>query len=192
MICLTGGPGGGKSTLLEDLAKDLRWAGKFTALPEAVQYARHLQISSQTRLFQRAVVHLQIGLEDGLDCALGPDDSRPIICHRGSLDPIAFWMQHGWEKELFFTYTAMPLQAHYDRYDLVIHLVTAADGVLREYTRWPQAHRPEEAAEAIQLDQWLEEAWHGHPNYHRIDNNVQRWEDKSRLAIAILNQQNYW
>jgi hypothetical protein len=70
----------------------------------------------------------------------------------------------------------------------VIHLVTAADGVPLEYTRWPQAHRPEEAAEAIQLDQWLTQAWAAHPNYHRIDNSVQSWKEKSKLAIQLLNQ----
>ncbi len=191
MICLTGGPGGGKSTLLDDLARHPDWAGKFCALPEAVQYARHLQISPHTQLFQRAVVYLQIGLEQGLDRALGQDDLRPIICHRGSLDPIAFWKQRGWEQDGFLSFTSLSLQAHYARYDLVIHLVTAADGVPSEYTRWPHAHRPEEAVEAIQLDRWLEEAWIGHPNYHRIDNSVQSWEDKSRLAIGILNQQNF-
>jgi hypothetical protein len=50
------------------------------------------------------------------------------------------------------------------------HLVTAADGVPREYTRWPQAGRPEEPDEAIQLDRWLEEAWAGHCRYYRLGN----------------------
>jgi hypothetical protein len=35
-VVLTGGPGGGKSTLIEDLASDPFFAGRFVALPEAI------------------------------------------------------------------------------------------------------------------------------------------------------------
>jgi len=186
VIALTGGPGGGKSSLIEDLRQDPDWAGCFVALPEAVQYARFLGISPGEKLFQRAVVHLQIGLEGGLVQALGSTDPRPILCHRGSLDPIAFWRQRGWSEDEFYDWVGLSRQEHYQRYAGVIHLVTAADGVEREYTRWPQAHRPEEAGEAIQLDRWLAEAWGEHPHYYRLDNLAQNWEAKSRAARAIL------
>jgi hypothetical protein len=79
-------------------------------------------------------------------------------------------------------------EAHYRRYVAVIHLVTAADGVPRAYTRWPAAHRPEAAEEAIQLDRWLEVAWSGHPNYYRIGNEGQDWGTKSAEARRILGR----
>jgi tRNA (Thr-GGU) A37 N-methylase len=186
VIVLTGGPGGGKSTLIEDLRQDSDSAGHFVALPEAVQYARFIGISPAEKLFQRAVVQLQIGLEEALGRTLGPDDPRPIVCHRGSLDPLAFWLQRGWEEAEFFALAGLSRAEHYRRYAAVIHLVTAADGVLREYTRWPQAHRPEEPDEAIQLDRWLEAAWGGHPRYTRLDNVGRDWAAKSREARAIL------
>ena len=87
VIVLTGGPGGGKSALIEDLRRDPEWAGCFVALPEAVKCVRFTSISHAEKLFQRAVVHLQIGLEEALDRTLGPLDPRPILCHRGSLVP---------------------------------------------------------------------------------------------------------
>ena len=40
VIVLTGGPGGGKSTLLEELQRDPTWATRFVALPETVHTAR--------------------------------------------------------------------------------------------------------------------------------------------------------
>lgn len=183
---VTGGPGGGKSSLIEDLRRDPDWAGRFVALPEAVHYARFTNISPNEKLFQRAVVHLQTGLEEAMDRTLGPADPRPILCHRGSLDPLAFWRQRGWPEEEFFPFTGPTRAEHYRRYDAVIHLVTAADGVPRQYTRWPQAHRPEEPDEAIRLDRWLEEAWDGHPRYTRLDNAGRDWAAKSREARAIL------
>jgi tRNA (Thr-GGU) A37 N-methylase len=186
VIALTGGPGGGKSTLIEDLRQDARWAGRFVALPEAVQYARFVNISPQDKLFQRALVHLHMGLEDGLKRALGPADSRFIVCHRGSLDALAFWLERGWPEEEFFAFTGTTRKDHYRRYAAVIHLVTSADGVPQAYTRWPHAHRPEEPEEAIWLDNWLHEAWRGHPHYYRIGNQGLDWPAKARRVREIL------
>ena len=65
VIVLTGGPGGGKSTLLEELQRDPQWATRFVALPETVHAARLVNISPQDKLFQRVIVGLQMALEDG-------------------------------------------------------------------------------------------------------------------------------
>jgi Flp pilus assembly CpaF family ATPase len=89
VIVLTGGPGGGKTTLVEELARAPAWVGRFITLPEAICAMRYLNISPRETLFQRVMVHLQIALEDGLNRALDSDDSRAILCHRGSLDPLA-------------------------------------------------------------------------------------------------------
>jgi tRNA (adenine37-N6)-methyltransferase len=188
IIVLTGGPGGGKSTLIEDLRNDPDWASKFVCLPEAVQYARFSNIDPAEKIFQRMVVHLQIGLENGLDRACGPGDSRLILCHRGSLDPLAFWRLRGWPVEEFFSFTGMSLHEHYRRYAAIIHLVTAAEGTPRLYTRWPTSHRPEDADTAILLDRWLTETWENHPEYYRIDNTDRDWPAKSKEAIKILDE----
>jgi hypothetical protein len=66
-VVLTGGPGGGKTTLIRELAEDPATRGHFLALPEAVFVMRHFAISPQRQLFQRVMVHLQMALEDGLD-----------------------------------------------------------------------------------------------------------------------------
>jgi len=84
--------------------------------------------------------------------------------------------------------TGLTRAEHYRRYAAVIHLVTAAEGAPREYTRWPQAHRPEEPNEAVVLDEWLHDAWKGHPNYYYLDNDGRDWETKSREAREILER----
>ncbi len=186
VIVLTGGPGGGKSTLIEDLRRDPSWHGRFVTLPEAVHYARFANISPGENLFQRAVVNIQMALEDALDRTLGLSDSRPIICHRGSLDPLAFWLQRGWPEREFFEFTSTTRRDHYGRYSAVIHLVPAADGAPGAYARWPDAHRPEDAEESIRLDRWLEQAWRDHPNYFRLGNEGRDWAAKSEEARRIL------
>jgi len=116
VIVLTGGPGGGKSALIEELRRDPGWAGRFVGLPEVVQFARFANVSPDDRTFQRVMVHLQMALEDGLDRALGSGDSRAILCHRGSLDPLAFWLQRGWGEEEFFDFVGVRREEHYRRY----------------------------------------------------------------------------
>lgn len=187
VIVLTGGPGGGKSTLLDELQRRPNSIGRFIALPEVIFMMHRVGISPREKLFQRLIVHLQMALEDGVNRALGLDDLRPILCHRGSLDPLAYWIDLGWSEEAFFTYTDTTLEEHYQRYAAVIHLVTAADGAEEHYARWPVAHRTEQIEDAIRLDGLLHRVWRDHPNYHSIDNVGQTWEGKEEKARRILS-----
>ncbi len=80
---------------------------------------------------------------------------------------------------------------HYQRYAAVLHLVTAADGAVAHYKRWPDAHRPETPEQAVQLDRLLQRVWGGHPRYFRIDNEGRDWANlgwsaKSGKARGIL------
>jgi hypothetical protein len=188
VIVLTGGPGGGKFTLLADLRRDPQWARSFVALPETVHAVRSVNISPQDKLFQRIMVTFQMALEDELDSALGPQDLRCIICHRGSLDPLAFWLQRGWPEQEFCAFTGTCREDHYRRYAAVVHLVTCADGALWAYTRRPEAHRPEAPDEAIRLDRWLQGIWSGHPHYFRLNNIGRNWPTKSQEARHILSR----
>jgi hypothetical protein len=186
VVTLTGGPSGGKTTLIEELSRDPAWIGRFAALPEAIFAMRHVGISSREKLFQRAMVHLQMAMEDGLKLGLGPDDPRAILCHRGSLDPLAYWLDRGWPEEEFFAFTGTRREEHYRRYAAVLHLVTAADGAPEAYTRWPQAHRLEQLEDAIRLDRRLHQVWRDHPRYYRLDNAGRDWAAKSQAAREIL------
>jgi hypothetical protein len=188
IVVLTGGPGGGKTTLIDELLHDPMWGSRVAALPEAISLMRHLNISPRERLFQRVMVHLQVSLEDGLNRALGPDDPRLILCHRGTLDPLAYWLDRGWPDDEFFAFTETQRQDLYRRYTAVMHLVTAADGAALAYKRWPEAHRPEGPTDAIRIDRLLQQAWGGHPNYFCIDNEGRDWRAKSKEAREILSR----
>jgi hypothetical protein len=148
-IVLTGGPGGGKTTSIRELARDPAWRRRFLALPEAISIVGRVGVSPSQRLFQRLMVEIQRALEEGLERALSPGDPRFILCHRGTLDPLAYWLDRGWPEEEFFIFTRTQRGDHYSRYTAVLHLVTAADGAPMHYTKWPDAHRPETTEDAI-------------------------------------------
>lgn len=58
-----------------------------------------------------------------------------------------------------------------DRYDLVIHLVSAADGAEKFYNLSNIA-RSETLIEAQIMDKKTQQAWLGHPNHCIVDNKV--------------------
>jgi len=182
MLVLTGGPCGGKTTLVEELRHDRR----FLFLPEAILAVGRVGISPLQKQFQRLMVRAQWGLEDALFQTLEPEDGRLVLCHRGSLDPLAYWMARGWEEEEFFSFTCTNREEHYRRYTAVLHLVTAADGAAHAYKRYPEAHRPETADESIRLDRLLAQVWQDHPNYYRLDNAGVTWNDKSIQARHFI------
>lgn len=185
IVVLTGGPGGGKSTLIDELSRDPEWTGRLSALPEAIALMRHVGISPREKQFQCALVHLQMGMEDGLARALGWQASRLILCNRGSLDPLAYWLDRCWAEEEFFALTGTTREEHYRRYAAVIHLVTAADGAADAYKHWPDAHRHETIEQAIGIDQRLQQVWCDHPRYVCIG-NAGGWETKANAAKKLL------
>jgi predicted ATPase len=95
-IVLTGGPGGGKTALIEELRRDPFWRGRVAVLPEAISLMGGLGVSPQEKRFQRLMVALQMALEDALRAALDDRSPRLVLCHRGSLDPLAYWRARGW------------------------------------------------------------------------------------------------
>jgi len=187
-VVLTGGPGGGKTTLKEELLHDPAWHHRVAALPEAISLTRGLGVSPAEPRFQRLMVALQMALEDALRRALADSSPRLVLCRRGSLDPLAYWLAYGWTEGGFFACTVTTRQEHYSRYDAVIHLVTAAEGALHAYRRYPAAHRGETPQEAVHLDRLLRRVWGGHLRYVLIDNSGRDWSARSAAVRQALEQ----
>ena len=114
-------------------------------------------------------------------------DNEIIICHRGTLDPLAYWLKNSWARNEFFEFTKTDLKTHYQRYNAVIHLQTVASNSPKNYKRYPHAHRGETPEQANILDKLLYEIWCKHPNFHFIESNKD-WYVKKKQFFNTLNK----
>jgi hypothetical protein len=185
-IVLTGGPGGGKSTLLRELRAEDPNSRRWVLVPEAATILLSAGLAPGTQVFQQAVVRLQVTLEDA--CLEGDVAGRAFICDRGTVDSLAYWRLSGWDEREFFAATGMGPQAHLGRYFGAIHLQTAAIGAEEHYRRWPEAVRRERLEQAARIDSLCAQVWSGHPRYVLIENAGRDWQAKSRAAHEVLRQ----
>jgi predicted ATPase len=176
-IVLTGGPGAGKTAVLELIRHSL--CSHVEVLPEAAGivfgggFPRRPALGAR-QAAQRAIYHVQRELEAAADA----NGSAIVLCDRGTLDGVAYWPGPG----DFCDAVGTTRSEIFARYDAVIHL------------RVPDAQhgydhqnplRVESADEARAIDQRILEAWSGHPHLHVIDPSHDFME-KARRAIELL------
>lgn len=156
-IVLTGGPGAGKTAVLEMARRAL--CPHVALLPEAASIAfgggfpRHASVAGR-RAAQRAIYHLQREVE-----RLVEEEARVAagLCDRGSIDGLAYWpgpSEEYWE-ELGTT-----LEAELSRYAAVIHLETPPAELGYNHRN---ILRIESAREAAAIDERILEVWSAHP-----------------------------
>lgn len=157
---LTGGPGAGKTALLELIRRT--FCHHVHVLPESAGilfgggFPRGPSLPLR-RAAQRAIFYVQHELE----ASAATDDLALVVCDRGTLDGAAYWPG----PDDLFTSVGSSLAAELARYDAVIHL------------RTPPAHngynhdnplRLESADEAAAIDARLAIIWAGHPRRFEI------------------------
>jgi len=176
-IVLTGGPCGGKTTLMRELRAEDPHAQRWIMVPEAVPLLFRAGFDGRRQEIQKAVVRLQIALEDAFAEAARP--GQVLLCHRGTLDPLAYWLRNGWDESEFFTFMQMSCADLLRHYAGVIHLQTAAIGAEVFYRRWPDAHRPETLAQAAEIDRLCGRVWSKHGHDVVIEKAGSGWVNKT-------------
>ena len=155
-VAVTGGPSGGKTTLIEALQIDFK--GKLSVVPEAASilyrggFPRKKSDTGRKHA-QKAICFIQEELE-GLICSENP--AQLIVCDRGSLDGAAYWPG---SSEDFFATIGSSRDQEMGKYDWVIHLDTADESSFD--TSNPV--RTESHREALDLNEKIKQAWQGHP-----------------------------
>ena len=165
-IVLTGGPGGGKTTALDLIRREL--SGKIASVPEAATmiFSGGIDRSLDDEVLkaqQTAIFNLQKNLED-IQRASHPECL--ILCDRGSLDGLAYWPG---EPEEFFIQMETSIEEEFARYDAVIFFETAAKSGESIKSNNPIRNESENAA--IVLDDKLQKIWSKHPNFNLISSS---------------------
>lgn len=194
-IVLTGGPCAGKTSALVRVIEHFSSLGfKVFTIPEVPTLFTQagMDYLTKNRGFfyegEKATLEIQLLLEDKFtrmaqEC---PGDSL-IICDRGTMDISAYMAPETWEEITRAVGTSTPELRQ--RYDAVLHLVSAADGAEQFYTTANNKSRNESNDEeglriARGLDKKVIKAWTGHPHLRVINND----EDFERKMNRVLKE----
>lgn len=177
-IAITGGPSGGKTTLIETLKKDM--TGQLTVVPEAASllyrggFPRR-QTSAGKIHAQRSIYFIQKELEELIE---KESDTNILVCDRGSLDSIAYWPDSA---DNFFENINSSESKELARYDWLLHLDTAD----QDFFDTTNPVRTESHVEALNLDQKIKIAWKSHPRRVVISHSDEFLEKISKAKKAI-------
>jgi len=176
-VVLTGGPGAGKTAVLEVLRRSM--CRHVRVLPESAGIVfgggfPRGDAPPLRRAAQRAIYHVQRELEE----TARADDLAVVLCDRGTVDGLAYWPgpEELWES------VGTSLAEQYARYDTVIHLRTPP---LENGYNHANPLRVESAAEAVAIDLKIAAAWAGHPRRFEVP-ATKDFLAKATRAIEII------
>lgn len=177
-IVLTGGPGAGKTAVLELVRQ--HFCQHVEVLPESASmllaggFRRGATLEGRAAL-QRAIFHVQRELEN---LAEAEGSAAITLCDRGTIDGYAYWPGPG----DFWAAVGTSRPEELARYDAVLHLRTPL--ALNGYNR-QNPLRTETAEEAAEIDRRIAEAWAGHPRRFIVE-STEDFLKKAEVAIALL------
>jgi predicted ATPase len=179
-IVLTGGPGAGKTAVLELLRHSL--CQHVVVLPESAGivfgggFPRRDNVGTR-RCAQRAIFYVQRELEAVADA----EGAAAVLCDRGTVDGVAYWPG----PVDFWSSLGVTREDCISRYDAVIHLrVPDADHGFGHQNPL----RVESPAQARAIDDRILRAWDGHPRRHVIDATTD-FMAKAREVLDLLRRE---
>ena len=193
-IVITGGPCGGKTTALEEISKIFRTQG-YTVMvvnetaTELINDGVKPFGNELDKLpiidFQTIVLEAQLSKEKVRDMAANAclNDNVVILYDRGILDNRAYLTDD--EFKAMIDKRGITEAQILSRYDLVLHLVTAAQGQEKYYTTANNTARIETPEEAREKDKRTMETWSNHPNLKIFGNDCLFDEKIHRVGNAI-------
>ena len=179
-VVLTGGPGAGKTAVLELVHQAL--CAHVKVLPESAGilfgggFPRGAGAELR-RAAQRAIFYVQRELET----ALSSEDPAVLLCDRGTVDGAAYWPGPG---ELWSS-LGTTLDDQLRRYDTVIHLRTPSS---ESGFNHRNPLRTESPAEAAAIDARIAAAWARHPRRFVVEASSD-FLAKARRALDIIRDE---
>ncbi|KAL5287524.1 unc-132 family protein [Megaselia abdita] len=155
--------------------------------PRCVAAAAEKPNGGEAYKFQENLLRTMIQIENTyFELAKSSTKSCLIICDRGVMDASAYISKEKWEKMLQ-TNNWNTIELRDNRYNQILHLVSAANGAEEFYTTEDHACRSEGVELARDLDYKSAAAWVGHPYFDVIDNSTD-FETKMNRSIEAICQ----
>lgn len=178
-VVLTGGPGAGKTAVLEMARHAL--CEHVALLPEAASivfgggFPRHTSDAGR-RAAQRAIFRIQQEVETLVD-----EEQRVAIalCDRGTIDGLAYWPG---PRDAYWTALGTTHQQELARYAAVIHL--ESPGLSQGYNH-ANLLRVESAEEAVAIDARIGDAWKEHPRRFVVPSTAD-FVEKAGRALELM------
>lgn len=176
-LVLTGGPGAGKTAVLEMVRRSM--CRHVHVLPEAagVVFGGGFPRDDDScrRAAQRAIYHVQRELE------VAGDAHNPaiVLCDRGTVDGLAYWPAPAQD---FWSATGTTLSEEMARYDVVVHLRTPSAALGYNQLNPLRTETPSIARE---VDDRILAAWEQHPRRYLVD-PAGEFLDNAARVLEIL------
>jgi predicted ATPase len=176
-IVLTGGPGAGKTAVLELVRQ--YFCKHVLVLPESAGilfgggFPRGRSLAERA-VAQSAIFHVQRQLEAW---ATAHDESAIVLCDRGTVDGAAYWPG----PDSLWAAVGTTREQELTRYDAVIHLRTPGADAYNH----GNPLRVESASEAAAIDERILQAWEGHPRRFFVP-ATENFLEKAESAIAYV------
>lgn len=190
-IVLTGGPGSGKTSVLEKIYQVYSSEGyKVIIVPETATELMNNGITFKDGSislldFQELVMRLQLAKEEVVDRAIELADTDKIIVvyDRGTIDNTAYIKKEEFEEILARLNNVKSFADLMNKYDLVINLVGREDF----YTTENNKARSESASEALKLGDATLKCWLGHKKV-KIVLPKETIEEKTSEVLNTINE----
>jgi predicted ATPase len=181
LVVLTGGPGGGKTAVLEMARR--YFCQHVTIAPEAASIVfgggfPRSDVVKGRRPAQQAIFHVQRALET---VAVANRQTAVVLCDRGTLDGLAYWPG---SRQSFSDEFGVDLEEELKRYSAVVHVEVPARAWGYEKNRI----RSESVSQARHIDQRIARAWRGHPRILTVGAQA-GFLDKLAFAIELLRNE---
>lgn len=191
-IVLTGGPCAGKTTALAVLKECLEERGYkvFIVSESATELInKGIRPFGENAIslydFQKIIIPYQLNKEAIIRAKARLFKKSVILYDRGAIDNKSYLDDVAWNSLLNETgYDELKLM---NRYDMIIHLVTAACGKEEFYTTSNNSARSEDISSARERDAATLNAYIGHHNLKVIDNSTDFREKIDRVKNCILS-----
>lgn len=185
-ICVTGGPCGGKTSIIGYLSDT--FSDSLLVVPEVASFCAGVGIerndSAGRLVFQRVVLGVQLCLQENVAAVSGVT-GKHVILDRGVLDCFAYVEDAAL---LLGNVTGQAIAEYMAWYDAVIHVTSLASDFPELYVTDERNFRSEAVAEARALDMRLEQLWSPHRNYHRVRCSLDSISGKRESVLRILRR----